>query len=239
VNSNNPNVEVFNRDASAGGSYVYTSQTKLSCRLATERSFNAILGVTPMRGRSILDMGCGDGYYTVRYWDEAKPRAMTGVDGAAAAIKVADERKQSRPIRFEVADVHKLPFADDAFDLALVQSVLHHDDRPADIIREAFRVAPVILIHEPNGSSPGLKFLEKASRYHREHGEKSYTAGKLAKWVENAGGRVQSVRYAGFVPMFCPDWIAKTMKVAEPLVESTPLLRTLGCAVYVMSATRK
>jgi SAM-dependent methyltransferase len=239
VKPENPNVDVFDRDAAAGGGYVYTSAGRLSCRLATGRSFDCIVGTGQLAGRSVLDMGCGDGHYTLLYWDRVKPKKLTGVDGAGAAIQVANQRKEQRPITFEVADVHKLPYPDNSFDLALVQSVLHHDDNPGDIIREAFRVAPVILIHEPNGNNPGLKLIEKTSRYHREHGEKSYSTGQLVRWIEQAGGVVQTRRYAGFVPMFCPDWMAKSMKAVEPLLESLPVLRALGCSVVVLVARRK
>jgi ubiquinone/menaquinone biosynthesis C-methylase UbiE len=233
------NIEPFEKDAAARGGYVYTLTDRLSCRLATGRSLEAILGTGQLAGRSILDVGCGDGHYTIRYWDRAQPRALTGVDAAVAAIRVAREKCEQRPIRFEVADVHALPFPNNSFDLALIQSILHHDEDPADIIREAFRVAPVILIHEPNGNNLGLKVLQKASRYHREHREKSYTSRQLVRWVEQAGGEIQSRCYAGFVPMFCPDWLARGMKAVEPLLESVPGLRALGCAVFILTAKRK
>jgi SAM-dependent methyltransferase len=239
MSSRRTNVEPFEKDAAARGGYVYTLAERLSCRLATGRSLEVILEAEQLAGRSILDMGCGDGFYTIRYWDQGRPSALTGVDGASAAIRVANEKKQQRPIRFEVADVHALPFPNNSFDLALLQSILHHDDDPTDIVREAFRVAPVILIHEPNGYNFGLKIIEKASRYHREHGEKSYTSRQLVRWVEQAGGQVQHRRLAGFVPMFCPDWLARMMKAVEPFVESVPVLRALGCAVFVLVAKRK
>jgi hypothetical protein len=106
------------------------------------------------------------------------------------------------------------------------------------MIREAFRLAPEVLIHEPNGNNFGLKIIEKTSRYHREHHEKSYSSRRLRRWVEEAGGEVVSQRFAGFVPMFCPDWLARLMKGAEPLLERLPLLNALGCAVYVLVARR-
>lgn len=235
----NPNVDVFDRDAAAGGSYVYTSASRLSSRLATERSLEALLATGQFAGRSVLDIGCGDGYFSVLYWDKAQPRKLTGVDGAAAAIQVANQRKQQRSIQFQVADAHALPFANDSFDVALVQSILHHDENPADMIRESLRVAPTIVIHEPNGNNPGLKLIEKTSRYHREHGEKSYATTRLAEWIRQCGGEVQSQRFAGFVPMFCPDWIARTMKAAEPLVEWLPGVRAVACSVVVIVARRK
>ena len=235
----NTNVDPFEKDAAAHGGYVYTLTERLSCRLATGRSLDAIIETGQLTGRTILDMGCGDGYYTIGYWDRCQPRALTGVDGAASAVRVAREKSQERPIRFEVADVHKLPFPDNSFDLALIQSILHHDDDPESIIREAFRVAPMILIHEPNGNNLGLKVIEKMSRYHREHGEKSYTSRQLVRWVEGAGGVVQSRRFAGFVAMFSPDWLARAMKTVEPLLEGLPGLRALGCAVFILVAKRR
>jgi SAM-dependent methyltransferase len=239
VSSRESNFEAFEKDAAGQGGYVYTSSDRLSCRLATGRSLAAILKAGQLSARSVLDMGCGDGHYTIQYWDQGQPRALTGVDAAAAAIRVAREKTKERPINFEVADVHALPFPNNSFDLALVQSILHHDDDPADIVREAFRVAPVILIHEPNGNNPGLKIIEKTSRYHREHGEKSYSSRRLIRWVEEAGGEILWRQYAGFVPMFCPDGLARAMKFVEPWLERTPGLRALGCSVFVLVARRK
>jgi SAM-dependent methyltransferase len=235
----NPNVAVFDRDAATGGGYVYTTNTRLSSRLATRRSTRAILATNRFAGRSVIDMGCGDGFYTIRFWDKGRPRAMTGVDGAAEAIAVARANKKDRPITFEVADAHAVPYPDNSFDLALVQSILHHDDQPADIIREALRLAPEILIHEPNGNNLGLKIIERTSLYHREHNEKSYSSRQMARWIREAGGEVVYQRFAGFVPMFCPAWLARLMKMVEPVVETVPGLNALAGSVYVMVARRR
>jgi SAM-dependent methyltransferase len=233
------NSRPFDKDASVHGGYLYTATDRLSCKLATGRSLDVILSTGEFAGRSIIDLGCGDGFYTMRYWDQARPRAVTAVDAAASAVEVANRQKADRPIVFQVADVHHLPFPENSFDVALLQSVLHHDDKPADAIREAFRVAPRILIHEPNGNNFGLKIIEKTSRYHIEHGEKSYGSRRLVRWVEQAGGEVVWRRFAGFVPMFSPDWLARAMKAVEPALERTPGLRALGCALFVLVARRR
>jgi len=232
------NYQPFDKDAASRGGYLYTATDRLSCRLATGRSLDVILSANQFSGRSIIDLGCGDGFYTIRYWDRARPRTVTAIDAAASAIEVANRNKQDRPINFQVGDIHALPFPDDSFDLALLQSILHHDDRPDHAIREAFRVAPVILIHEPNGNNPGLKVIEKTSRYHIEHGEKSYSSRRILRWVREAGGVVTWRKFAGFVPMFSPDWLARTMKAIEPVLEGTPGLRALGCALFVLVARR-
>ena len=233
------NIRPFQRDASRLGGYVYTASDKLSCRLATGRSLQVMLSANQFAGRSILDVGCGDGHFDLQIAAQGRPASLTGTDAARAAVSVAAGRTGQCPLRFLVANAHTLPFGDNSFDLALIQSILHHDDRPADLVREAFRVAPVILIHEPNGNNFGLKLIEKLSRYHREHGERSYTPRRIRNWVRDAGGEILWEKFAGFVPMFSPDWLAQSMKAVEPLLESTPLLSALGCALYVLVARRK
>lgn len=235
----NPNVEVFNRDVASNEGYRYITNIRLSSQLATQRSTDMILGLERFADRTVVDVGCGDGFYTLRFWDTGRLRSLSGVDSAERAITLANRRKGDRPIDFQVGDAHQLPYPDDSFDLALVQSILHHDENPQDIIREAFRVAPEILIHEPNGYNVGLKMTERLSQYHREHRERSYTTRQVTRWIEQAGGRVTRRRFAGFVPMFCPEPLARAMKTVEPFVERTPFLRTAGCAVYALVARRE
>jgi 2-polyprenyl-3-methyl-5-hydroxy-6-metoxy-1,4-benzoquinol methylase len=163
---------------------------------------------------------------------------MVGVDAAEKAIQQANANKQERPITFAIGDARHLSYPDDAFDLVLIQSILHHDDKPFNTIREAFRLAPEILIHEPNGNNMGLKVIERTSVYHREHSEKSYSSRQIRRWITQAGGEIVAEKFAGFVPMFCPDWLARSMKRIEPIVEQAPLIRALTCAVYVVVAVR-
>ena len=234
----NPNVQIFNQDVLKQGGYVYTTTMNLSARLATQRTIDAILETDLFKERSVLDMGCGDGFYTMRFWDNGKPRAMIGVDAAAQAIIIANQNKLNRPIKFAIADAHHLPWVNDSFDLVIIQSILHHDDFPEDLIREAFRLAPIILIHEPNGNNPGLKVIEKLSSYHRAHNERSYHSSQFQRWITQSNGRIVYRRFAGFVPMFCQDWFAKIAKWFEPAIETIPVVRDIASSVVVIIAKR-
>ena len=232
-------VEVFNRDVEENRGYLYTTNIGLSSRLATQNSVTSIMAAGRFSGRTLVDIGCGDGHYSLQYWDVAQPRSLTGVDAAERAVELANQRRGQRHITFRAGDSHNLPFAGDSFDVALLQAILHHDDSPQQTIREALRVAPELVIHEPNGCNLGLKIIERLSRYHRAHAEKSYSHWRVRKWVEQAGGEIVYCRFTGLVPMFCPDWVAKVTKALEPLVECVPLLNTAGCAVYTIVARRR
>jgi ubiquinone/menaquinone biosynthesis C-methylase UbiE len=239
MQSNRPGIDVFDKDATANEGYLYTQTERLSCRLATQRTTEAILGAREFEGRSVLDLACGDAHYSFQFSDRSSMTRFVATDGASNAVSVAARRQGTRPMSFLVSDAHALPFADDSFDVVLVQSVLHHDERPWHMIREAFRVAPRIVVHEPNGNNLGLKVIEKVSPYHKEHGEKSYSSVQMKRWIREAGGEVVYQKFAGFVPMFCSDGLARMMKFIEPAVESLPLFRCMACAVYVMVGVRR
>jgi ubiquinone/menaquinone biosynthesis C-methylase UbiE len=234
----NQKVEVFDQDILEKGGYVYTTSKQLSSRMATQRTTDIIMETGCFSGKSVLDMGCGDGFFTIKIFDQGIPRCLVGVDAAVRAIRVANSHKANRQIEFFVADAHHLPWADHHFDLVMIQSILHHDDNPDDMLREAFRLAPKILIHEPNGNNLGLKFIEKVSPYHREHGEKSYNSVQFNQWIKKNGAKRTCVKFAGFVPMFCPDWVARLTKWIEPFIEAVPLLRDLACSVVVIVAEK-
>lgn len=233
-------IEIFNRDAIEQSGYGYTLTDKLSSQLATARSTDEVLRLGNFQKCSLLDVGCGDGYYTLKYWDHGKPLRVTALDAAPAALRVAWKAAGKQgSISFVAADGALLPYRDNSFDVVLLQSILHHAMDPVAIIRESFRVAPRIVIHDPNGNNLGLKLIERTSRYHIEHNERSYRPRRLRKWVEDAGGAVTADRFAGFVPMFCPEFIARLMKSVEALLEATPIARALGCSVYTMAAKRR
>lgn len=230
--------EIFNRDVDELGGYRYALGDALSTRLATGRWLTLMLGLTSLTDRAVIDIGCGDGSFTVRYFDACRPRLMAAIDPAAKAVAAGKSKAGTRPIHFQVADGHRLPYADDTFDLALLQAILHHDDDPTRTIAEAFRVAREILVLEPNGYSPILKLLERFGPYHRAHEERSYSPPRLRAWVEAAGGHVVRGRLGVAVPMFSPDWMARTLAFAEPMIERTPGLNRVLCAVYVFNARR-
>lgn len=231
-------VDPFAADAAANQGYIYTTNAGLSSQLANRRLTEATLAVHDFEGARVIDVGCGDGTYTHELAEVGEVARVHGVDPAAQAVKVAAAGIVRPNVTFAVCSAYQLPYADDTFDIALLRGVLHHMGRPVDALREALRVAPAIVVVEPNGYNPALKILERCSSYHIEHGEKSYAPKALDRWIADVGGTVRSRLFAGLVPMFCPDWLARATKRVEPVVERLPLVRAVGCAVYVFSAGR-
>jgi hypothetical protein len=118
-------------------------------------------------------------------------------------------------------------------DIAVLRGVLHHLPKLEEGIRIACRLARRIVVMEPNGYNPVLKIIEKTSRYHIEHQEQSFPPVRLRRLFREQGGRVVKQEYVGLVPFFCPDAAARLLKIMEPFVERTPLLRQVACGQYM------
>jgi SAM-dependent methyltransferase len=82
-----------------------------SVRLALE-----LIGATDLRGRPVLDVGCGRGG-TVALLAEAFEAQATGVDLAPEAIAFCRRTHRHPGARFEVGDAEHLPFDDGAFEV--------------------------------------------------------------------------------------------------------------------------
>lgn len=230
-------VRPFDHDVARTGGYLYADGQRLSSRLANARMSEAVLAAARFQGADVIDVGCGDGTYTLELACVGRPAKVHGVDPAAEAIAVATARTAGiANITFAEGDASDLPHADRAFDIALLRGVLHHAEHPSEALREALRVASAAVVVEPNGLNPGLKLLERVSRYHVEHGERSFAPSRLDAWVEALAARVVRRQWVGFVPMFAPDPYARLAKRIEPVLERLPAIRTLACGQYVFTA---
>lgn len=229
--SQEKNINEFNKDVNEHGGYAYTGD-RLSSILANRRITDAILSLSDLRGKRVIDIGCGDGTYTLELLN-AGAQEVLGVDAAASAIDCARKRAETyNNVRFETADIYDLD-AYKGYDIAILRGILHHLYDVEKAVENICKVADEVVIVEPNGYNPILKVIEKISPYHVEHEEKSYAPHKLNRWFESQGGRVVKAIYIGLVPMFCPDFLARTFKALEPVVEKIPLLRNISCGQYV------
>lgn len=90
-------------------------------------------------GQALLDVGCGTGHWSAFFAEMGY--AVTGVDVAPAMIEVA--RSAVPQCTFQVADAHRLPFDDGAFDVVASMATLEFLPDQAAAIREMARCARI------------------------------------------------------------------------------------------------
>ncbi|MFT2014284.1 class I SAM-dependent methyltransferase [Streptomyces sp. 796.1] len=94
-------------------------------------------------GQSVLDVGCGPGTITADLAERVAPGEVTGVDAAGGVLAQARATAAERGLTnltFAVADVHRLDFPDDSFDVVHAHQVLQHVADPVGALREMRRV---------------------------------------------------------------------------------------------------
>jgi ubiquinone/menaquinone biosynthesis C-methylase UbiE len=107
---------------------------RYSVRLAP--SFADFAGIGP--GQSVLDVGSGPGALTTELVQRLGSTAVAAVDPSEQFVSAARERHPGVDVQRAAAE--ELPFADDDFDAALAQLVVHFMADPARGLAEMARV---------------------------------------------------------------------------------------------------
>jgi len=121
----------------------YKAEEYTHFEYARRDGFFAKFPVKPdIRGRRVLDAGCGNGGETAAYAED-EPAAIVGIDlyekCLPAAVQFAAE-KNIREINFLAADCIALPFKDGSFDTIIMHDVFEHLQHPDAVLRECARV---------------------------------------------------------------------------------------------------
>jgi SAM-dependent methyltransferase len=89
------------------------------------------------RGERVLEIGCGTGCDLLQF---AKHGALAvGIDVTPTHLELATLRV-GQMASVVPADATALPFPDESFDYVYSHGVLHHIDRPRDVVKEILRV---------------------------------------------------------------------------------------------------
>jgi SAM-dependent methyltransferase len=123
-----------------------------------------IESVLPLRGCSVLDVGCGPGLMSTHLLPRA--RWVVGTDISRTMLR------RSQGMEAVLADALNLPFAAASFDLVFEANLLHHTDHPLNVLLEMARVArKAVVLIEPNRNNP-LMFAFLAITAHERGGLK-------------------------------------------------------------------
>ncbi|HTV19785.1 MAG TPA: metalloregulator ArsR/SmtB family transcription factor [Polyangiaceae bacterium] len=157
----------------------------------TWRSLTAGLAALLELG-DVLDVGSGDGAAAAMLAPAC--RSLTCVDVNARMVEAARDRlARFSHVRVDVADVHRLPHADESFDAVLVFHTLTYTERPLQAITECARVlrprGKLVLLCLDEHQQP-----EVTAPYGERH--QGFSKATLTTLLGKAGLEVQSAEIA-------------------------------------------
>ncbi|MFF2092521.1 methyltransferase domain-containing protein [Paenibacillus sp. NPDC058174] len=137
-----------------------------------------------VNGLRVLDAACGAGYGSAML-SQAGAVEVLGVDVDSDSVRLAERDYSRAGVRFAVADVLALPFADEEFDAVISFETIEHVDQGAAWIAESARVLKaggLFIVSTPNRTvtNPPLYYEEQPfNTFHRFEYRTAELAGEL------------------------------------------------------------
>jgi len=194
--------------------------------------------VGDLAGRSVLDVGCGDGTLAFAAW--RRGAQVTGVDADPRMLGTARDKAHAlgASATFFEARGERLPFPDQRFDVVLAVTVLCFVPDAVALLREMRRVL------QPGGrlviGELGKWSLWAVRRRIRGwlgsplwRSARFRTASELRALLEQAGLKVQTVRGAIYYPP-----VGVLARLLAPMDAVIGGLTTFGAAFIAVHATR-
>jgi tRNA (mo5U34)-methyltransferase len=173
-----------------------------------------------LRGRTVLDIGCNAGFYSIEMKRRGADRVL-GIDVDPRYLEQARLAASLRSVQIELRrlSVYQLPRLGERFDIVLFMGVLYHLRYPLlalDLIRDHVARDIVVVQSMLRGSravvptAPDSDFHDEDSftaasypaAYFIEH---KYAADPTNWWIPNASALAAMLRSAGFVILERPE----------------------------------
>lgn len=142
------------------------------------RAKKIIEGIGAQNGDSIIDIGCGDGYYLYLLSNLGLKLNLTGTDYDKNGLKKAKQNLYEKIPLVQGDLMKKLPFKANSFDKAVMSEVAEHLPDALKGLREVYRIIKpggVLCLTVPDGNYPFLWdpinwTLEQVAKRHIKNG---------------------------------------------------------------------
>jgi SAM-dependent methyltransferase len=187
---------------------------------------------------AVLELGCGEGEFATKVLGP-RFRRVDAIDGSRAAIDRARARPNPGHVLFQVGDLRAHEFVDGAaWSGAFIVGFLHHvKPWAASIVARLSRVAPRVVVVEPNGDSPIRPLIERLPSCRQARCE-SFRLRELLSMFREAGYELRAHRTVSLPLGFTPDALIPAMARLERWVEARPSLGRV-CSTRVLGFTRR
>jgi len=167
-------------------------------KFTLEKQKICIEELNPKENESILDVGCGSGFFAR---EAAKRHAkVVALDMSENMLKVAKEfaKRENLNIKFVIGDAKNLHFKDSSFDKLIAVDLIEHLTNPEIFIKEIGRViksgGKVVLAWPHSKSLYRVKYYFEKYILQREMPFTTWLSASLVeKWLKNSNFKVKRV----------------------------------------------
>jgi len=189
------------------------------------------------RGMKVLELGCGNGEFSKRFIGSKAD--MYCVDISSKLIEALRARYAGTNLKFESADIERLPYGDGYFDAVIGNGVLHHLNLEI-CLREIYRVLKKggrIFFCEPNMLNPEV-FLETRIRWigkraQKTENETAFIRWRLKKSLKENGFRNVGIAAFDFLQPLTPAGLISIVLKLGSVLEKIPLIREIAGSLKI------
>jgi len=203
------------------------------------------------RGENVLEIGCGEGYYTKKMLEITQNVVATDI--SEKFLNKAKKYTQEKALRYICCPAEKVPFPDNHFDKVLISEVIEHLLDWEQGIKEIHRVLKpggVVVISTPNKLSYfnvlcHIKILLKNQPLVGDH-IREFSRKELCLLI-SPYFNVDGFDYTNYFPFVLPYFIVKiigfdntkrAVQFIEKILSRTFLTREAGL-IFFIKATKK
>ncbi|MFH1905632.1 MAG: class I SAM-dependent methyltransferase [bacterium] len=174
------------------------------------------INIQTNKTQKVLDAGCGEGGDTILLSNRVKEIIGVDINAHPNWGKIKKDN-----VKFQVADICNLPFAEEDFDITFSKEALHHVSEPEEALKEINRVTTVggtIVIVEANRFNPIFYFHMTLMLEHQH-----FTRSKFQRIINSVFPEAKFNRFEGRVYLTNNSFIIKLCHKFEDVVENISL----------------
>jgi ubiquinone/menaquinone biosynthesis C-methylase UbiE len=188
-------------------------------------------------GMSVLEVGCGTGYFTQEL---ARSGAdVIAIDVSPELLEIAKANCSAPNVRYEIQNAYTLSYPDALFDSVVGSSVLHHLEIEA-ALHEIYRVLKLggsVHFTEPNMLNPQVAIQKNVPWIKRKLGdspdETAFFRWPLRRVLEQTGYRDIRIDPFDFLHPKTPVPLIDRLNALGRLLENVPIISEFAGSLYI------
>ena len=188
-------------------------------------------------GMTILEIGCGTGYFTREL--TRRGADIVAIDVSPDLLEIAKAKYSAPNVRYEIQNAYALTYADAMFDSVVGSSILHHLEIE-EALREIYRVlnpGGTIYFTEPNMLNPQIAMQKNIPWIKRRLGdspdETAFFRWSLRRLLTQTGYRDIQIDPFDFLHPKTPVPLIDPLNVLGRFLENMPVVSEFAGSLYI------